>query len=131
MPAPYSMDLRTRLVKWCLSGAGTVREAAVHFRVGEATASRWVARHRRTGSVEAKPMCGSRGSRVLTEERLEAIRRFVAEEPSLTLDAIAGRVAEEDGAPAITLSAVSRALRKLGFTRKKTLPGSTRWTHRA
>ena len=131
MPAPYSRDLRTRLVNWYTAGSGTVLQAALHFSVGEATASRWVVRFKRTQSVEPKPMGGARSAPLLSDADLDAVRRIVADEPSLTLVEIADRLVEDAAGPRVKRQTMSRALKKLGLTRKKTHPGSTRSRPRA
>lgn len=131
MPGPLSLDLRTRLVNWYMAGNGTVLQAALHFSVGEATASRWVVRFKRTRSVEPKPMGGARSPPLLSDADLDTVRRIVADEPSLTLVEIADRLVEEEAGPRVKRQTMARALKKLGLTRKKTRHGSTRSRRRA
>ena len=131
MPGPLSLDLRTRLVNWYMAGNGTVLQAALHFSVGEATASRWVVRFKRTQSVEPKPMGGARSPPLLSDADLETVRRIVADEPSLTLVEIADRLVEEEAGPRVKRQTMAKALKKLGLTRKKTRHGSTRSRRRA
>lgn len=57
MARPYSMDLRERVVGWIRAGH-SCREAAAHFAVSVASAVRWAARERDTGTPAAKPMGG-------------------------------------------------------------------------
>ena len=131
MPAPLSLDLRTRLVNWYLAGNGTVVQAALTFSVGEATASRWIVRFKRTHSVEAKPMGGARTPPLLTQTDLDAVRRIVEEDPSLTLVEISDRLVEDEGGPRVKRQTMSKAMKKLGLTRKKTRLGSRPSRHRA
>jgi transposase len=57
MTRPYSMDLRERVVGWVRAGH-SCREAAARFGVSVASAVRWAARERETGTPAAKPMGG-------------------------------------------------------------------------
>jgi transposase len=119
MPAPYSPDLRERLLDWYFAGTGTIPQAAAHFMVGPATASRWVARCRATGERGPRAMGGVRVEPLLNSEALEDVRRIVEETPSLTVDDIVDQLVELGG-PRVSSSTMKRALRKLKLTRKKT-----------
>ena len=57
MARPYSMDLRERVVGWIKAGHAC-REAAARFGVSVASAVRWAARERETGTPAAKKMGG-------------------------------------------------------------------------
>lgn len=57
MARAYSMDLRARVAGWVRAGH-SCRAAAVHFGVSAASAIRWAARERDTGSCKPKPMGG-------------------------------------------------------------------------
>ena len=89
MPRPYSQDLRERVVGTVEAGA-SCHEAAATFEVGVSSAIRWVARFRQTGSVQAKPMGGSRSPLDAHKDRLLAL---IAAEPDLTLQEIRSRLA--------------------------------------
>lgn len=119
MPAAYSRDLRDRLLDWYFAGTGTVDQAAAHFMVGPATASRWVARCRRTGERGPRAMGGVRVEPRLDSDALETVRRIVEETPSLTVDEIIDQLVEAGGVR-VSSSTMKRALRKLKLTRKKT-----------
>jgi len=130
MPAPYSTDLRTRLLNWYNAGNGTLPAAARHFAVGPATASRWVARFKRTGEIEPRANAGG-VEPMLTDADLASIRTIVEQNPSLTMvEIIAWFV--DGGGETVSPSTMGRAVRsKLGFTRKKTHRGSTPSRRRA
>lgn len=121
MPAPYSADLRDRLLTWYAAGLGTVEQAAQHFMVGPATASRWVARFRKSGERGPRSMGGVRMAPLLGPTELETVRRMVEEVPSLTVDEIIDRLADAGG-PRVSPTTMKRALKKLGLTRKKNAP---------
>ena len=125
MPAPYSRDLRERLLNWYFAGHGTVEQAAVHFVVGPATAERWVSRCRATGERGPRPMGGARSAPKLNAEALEQVRRLVLEEPSRTVEELIDLLIE-GGGPSVSPSTLKRGLQKLGLTRKKTRPASKR-----
>jgi transposase len=81
MGAPYSLDLRERVVAAVASGMS--REAAAdRYQVSYSSASRWVSRAARTGSPAALPMGGKKPF-TLAEEA-EWIRARLAEKPDIT-----------------------------------------------
>lgn len=82
MGAPYSMDLRERVVA-VIAGGMSCRAAAAHFSIGEATAIRWARRVRETGSPAPMPV-GGRRPFVLAGEA-EWLRARFAEKPDITL----------------------------------------------
>ncbi|MCA9492155.1 MAG: helix-turn-helix domain-containing protein [Myxococcales bacterium] len=129
MPAALSSDLRERLLDWYAGGNGTIAEAAAHFLVGTATASRWVARWRRTGERGPRPAGGVRVAALLDSEALATVRRIVMETPSLTVDEIIDQLIEAGG-PRVSASTMKRGLTKLALTRKKTRRASKRSTAR-
>ena len=57
MPAPYSLDLRERVVAAAASGMSRAR-AAAHYQVSHSSAIRWTRRLAETGSPAALPMGG-------------------------------------------------------------------------
>src|SRR5260370_3979905 len=83
MSNPYSDDLRLRAVLAVESGLSR-RQAAEDFSVGASSVIRWSELHRLTGSVSAKAMGGSRGSRLAAADREWLLTR-VAAQPALTL----------------------------------------------
>ena len=82
MARPCSLDLRARVVDAVEEGA-TRREAAERFGVSVASAVRWHQDWRQTGTVEAKPIGGSR-SRL--DDHAEQIIGLIEKQPDWTLD---------------------------------------------
>jgi transposase len=81
MGAPYSLDLRERVVAAVASGMS--REAAAkRYQVSYSSAARWVGRAKATGSPAAFPMGGKKPF-TLAEEA-EWIRARLAEKPDIT-----------------------------------------------
>ena len=81
MGAPYSLDLRERVVAAVSSGMS--REAAAErHQVSYSSAARWVARAARTGSPAALPMGGQKPFTLAGEG--EWVRARLAEKPDIT-----------------------------------------------
>jgi len=82
MPAPYSQDLRLRVMDAVCNGL-TYQEVIRQFRVSNSTILRWVRRLRETGSYAALPMGGKKPF-VLAEQR-DWLQQRLAAKPDLTL----------------------------------------------
>ena len=82
MGAPYSMDLRNRVVTAIAAGL-SCRAAAARFSVGVSTAIRWAKRASETGSAAAQPMGGRRPFALAKEAGW--LRARFAEKPDITL----------------------------------------------
>ena len=109
--APYSMDLRERVVRaWDTSGDAD--EIAATFGVSRAWVHRLVQRRRETGSIAPRPQTKFR-SRVLAgqEARLAAL---IAARPDATLAEL-----REALATTAALSTLWLEINRLGFTVKK------------
>jgi transposase len=59
MAAPYSLDLRERVVA-AVSGGMSRKQAAAHYQVSHSSAIRWTRRLAETGSPAALPMGGKK-----------------------------------------------------------------------
>ena len=94
MGAPYSLDLRERVVAAVGSGMSR-RAAAKHYQVGVATAIRWTARAKRTGSPAALPMGGKKPFRAGRAGRLDP--RPVGGQAGYYRTRAAGRTARAQG----------------------------------
>lgn len=81
MGAPYSLDLRERVVGAVASGMSR-RAAAALYQVGISTAIRWVERADATGSPAALPMGGQKPFKLADEA--EWINARVAAKPDIT-----------------------------------------------
>ena len=81
MGAPYSLDLRERVVATVASGLS--REAAAErYQVSYSSAARWVSRAASTGSPAALPMGGKRPFALADEAGW--VRARLAEKPDIT-----------------------------------------------
>jgi transposase len=115
MPAPYSQDLRDRVIAAVAAGR-SARAAAVWFGVSVSTAIRWAQRWRAEGHAAARAMGGDHSSRL--RDHREAVLRLVAREPDLTLAEICARLHAEQGIK-VGLTTVWRFLEINKLTLKK------------
>ena len=90
MARPYSVDLRTRVVK-AVEGGISRRQAASVFGVAISTVIEWVGVWRATGSLAAKPMGGDHSSRLKGQR--EWLLGRIAAVPDLTLEEIRAELA--------------------------------------
>jgi transposase len=114
MPAPYSQDLRERIVGF-MSLGGSARAAAVRFDVSVSSAIRWAQRWRAEGHARPRAMGGDRRSR-LREHRARVLQ-LIAQQPDLTLQEI--RSALVASGITVGLSTVHRFLAAQNLTFKK------------
>ncbi len=115
MAAPYSQDLRDRVVA-AVSGGSSARAAAARFGISESTAIRWAQRLRAEGHSAARPMGGDQRSR-LTGHR-DAVLTLIAHQPDLTLDEIRAELSARHDL-SVGLGTVWRFLKAQGLTLKK------------
>lgn len=92
MATPYSDDLRARVAEAVLGGH-TVREAAEVFGVSVASAAKWSARLRSSGTAAAKPMGGKR--RAVLAGKREWLLARIKQAPDLTLRGLQAELAEQ------------------------------------
>src|SRR5450631_3733881 len=67
MAAPYSLDLRERVVAAVAAGMSRA-QAAAHYQVSHSSAIRWTRRQAETGSPAALPMGGKKPFTLANEE---------------------------------------------------------------
>ena len=89
MGAPYSLDLRERVVA-AVAGGMSRRGAAERFGVSVSTAIRWTRRMRETGSPAPLPMGGKRPFALAGEAAWVLAR--LKEKPDITLHALLGEL---------------------------------------
>ena len=115
MPAPYSQDLRERVIGFMALG-GSARSAATRFDVSVSSASRWAQRWRAEGHARPRAMGGNRRSR-LSEHRARVLQ-LIAQQPDMTLQEIRSALAASCGIT-VGLSTVHRVLAAHKVTLKK------------
>ena len=114
MPAPYSPDLRRRVLHACAMLEGSRAEIARRFAVSERLVYLWLAQEREEGRTEAKPHGGGRASRF----DAALVRQFFAAQPDGTLAECAARYEAQTGAR-ISVSSVEHLVQSLDLRRKK------------
>lgn len=114
MPAPYSPDLRRRVLHACAMVEGSRAEIARRFAVSERIVYLWLQQEREEGRTEPKPHAGG------VPSRFEAalVRALHEAQPDVTLAECAARYRAQTGV-AISLSSVERLVRELDLRRKK------------
>lgn len=116
MPKALSQDMRKRIVRAVLAGS-TYDQAAERFEVGRASVSRLMKRHRdRAGDLSPDVAGGTRGG--LGPKEHEIIRELVLEQPDRTIEEVREAFEARTGRRS-SASAMSRAFKKLGLSRKK------------
>ena len=113
---PYSQDLRQRILQTVQRREGSLRQIARRFQVSLSFVVRLLQLHRRTGSLQPKPHGGGQPA-ALGPEDLQRLRELVRQQPEATLEELRQRLGV-----ACSPMALSRALRKLGLSRKKKVP---------
>ena len=118
MASSYSQDLRDRVIDAVEKDGLSRRAAALRFGVSESSAIRWVRRLRVVGSRKGAGTGGHRPSAL--KPHAAFVRSVLAEQPDITLEAIARRLLAERSVKADT-SMLSRFFRREGITFKKRL----------
>jgi transposase len=119
----YSLDLRTRVLALCDGGKGT-HEVSKILGVSESWIRRVKQRRREEGRVGVRPSGGRRHGH-FDAVRLSQLEEWVRQCPDATLEALRARVADQMELRC-SLMAVCRALKKIGWSLKKTLRASER-----
>src|SRR5918998_423250 len=115
MPAPYSQDLRERVIGFMALG-GSARAAAIRFEVSISSALRWARRWQAEGHARPRAMGGDRRSRL--GEHGTKVLQLVAQQPDLTLQEIRSALVALCGIT-VGLSTVHRFLSAHNLTLKK------------
>jgi transposase len=113
MPKVYSVDLRKSVLRSLDEGQS---KSAVHrlLHVSRSTIDHWLALREQTGSVSPRAMrCGGTSSL-----QGEVFEEFVQRHAHATLGEMAQAWQQQTGL-SLTAMSFSRALRRLGWTRKK------------
>ena len=113
----YSLDLRQKVVAAVLRGDSTVEEVATSFGVGLTFVKKMLRQHRETGDLSPRPHGGGHVPR-LADKHLKLLRREVERSPDKTVPALRDHLAERAGL-SVSTPTVSRALSRLGLSRKK------------
>ena len=117
MAAPYSLDLRRKVIQACESQDQSQRAVAEFFGVSLSFVEGLLRRMRRSG--ELVPPRRRPGPRVKIDlMACEQIQAWLQERPDLTLAELAERL-QARGAAAVSTPTLCRVLQRLGLRRKK------------
>ena len=113
----YSVDLRERVVGAVVAEGWNQARAARVYGVSEPSVSRFVAAYQAGGNLRARQGGGGPG-KLRLGEHLEALREHLEAAPDLALAQRCEHLARTEGVH-VSVPTLWRALRALGFTRKK------------
>ena len=116
MPAPLSLDVRRRFQRLIEDGSSG-RAAARRLLISAATGVRLAAKVRRGESL-APRKCGRPPGRGKLGPHQDFLRELVEQDPDITLFELRDALADAEDVD-VHHSAIARALRRLGFTYKK------------
>lgn len=116
MPAPYSTDLRWRIVRACERGTQSQREIAEVFEVSLATVENLFRLYRRTGDVTPHTHRGGPGGALDAEARKQ-LQQWVKQQSDITLAELRERFAR--CGIAVSVPTLCRLLLAQGLRRKK------------
>ncbi len=118
MPAPYSLDLRQKVIEAYANKEGSIRQLATRFKVSKNTVSGFLRRFRETGTAHPKRREGVGHPAKVDELRAQYLAEVLQREPDLTLQELSQRFEVRFG-ETISTSAMDRGLKKYRITRKK------------
>lgn len=113
MPAPYSYDLRMKVIKAIDEGMIKTQVSRI-FKISRNTINLWLKRRKETGDYQAKEGYQLGHGAKITD--LENFREFARQHGHQTQEEMAQAWAED-----ISDKTIGKALKKIGFTRKKNL----------
>jgi transposase len=116
VPAPYSRDLRTKIVEAREKGR-SLKQLAADFGVSVSFITATMKLQRETGSVAPRPRGGGRRPALDTAGRA-ALAEIVKADPGATLEDLKAEVSRRLGV-STSVSALCRVLGTLGLPRRK------------
>lgn len=118
MGAPYSLDLRKRIVDAVeRRGDQTIGQIAELFQVNESFVFKLLRQKRQRGDIAPLPRGGGAQAK-LNEDHLMILTELVAESPDAELEALREQMKKKTKVE-VSISTISRALKALGLSRKK------------
>lgn len=128
MAAPYSLDLRQRILSAWKGKEGSQRKLAERFKVSLAFIRDFLKRYRETGEIAARPQGGDQRSK-LKEKELELLQEIVFKQNDIYLREIQSELKKQRGIE-VSTSSLCRTLKRQKLTLKKTLVASEQTTER-
>src|SRR3990167_3287166 len=117
MAAPYSVDIREKVIIKYKTGGISQRDLAKLLHLGISTVKRYIKLEKEKGNVAPRLMGKGRPSRI-DDKGYETISQLLAENPCLTLEELSDKYFEVHQLE-VGRSVLSRACKKLNLSRKK------------
>ncbi len=117
MPAPYSNDLRQRVLNAYIAKAGSQRQLAGRFQVSLSFVQRLVRRYQKTGQFAPLPHAGGANAKIQVGD-LSKVRQLVEKQPDALLAELCERWAGQSGM-SVSVPTMHRAVQRLKLTTKK------------
>jgi transposase len=117
MPAPYSIDLRQRVIDAYKAKEGSQRQLAERFKVSLSFVKRLVCRYRHTGQATPLPHAGGAIAKIKVSD-LPVVQQLVDEQPDAILKELCERFVTRSGVE-VSVPTMYRAVQKLDLTTKK------------
>jgi len=117
MAAPYSLDLRRKVVHACERPGQSQRAVAEFFGVSLSFVEGLLRRMRRSGEL-APPRRRPGPQAKVNNDACQRLARWLQDQPDLTLAELAARL-QAEGHPTASTPTLCRVLKRLGLRRKK------------
>lgn len=117
MAAPYSLDLRCKVVHACQSSGQSQQAVADLFGVSLSFVEGMMRRVRHNADLAPRKWRPGPRSKVDLPAK-QRLQRWLQEQPDLTLQELAQKL-QAEGGPAVSAPTLCRALQSLGLRRKK------------
>lgn len=120
MPAPYSKDLRSKVIEAYLLGEGTQEEIAERFKICLLTVKRYWKRFQETGGVDVKhDVKTGRPPSINGEAAEQRLLRIVEKYRDATLEELCEIYNKKNNVKPVIPVVMHRTLKRLGVKRKK------------
>jgi putative transposase len=111
MPAPYSLDLRTRVVSAYKNSKKTLLQISQDFSISAKTVHRWVQKYEKDGNI--CPITGYQNGHSHVISDLEEFKNLVENNDFSTVQEIVDHIGKG------STSSIERALKKIVYVKKK------------
>ena len=118
---PISTDLRMRIIEVYEEGQLSYAKVAERFRVSESSVKNFVKRWRETGSIEPKP--AANGKIFLVDQAGASVLKGIVDTHTDLSQGELGEQLSEKAGGVVSQSTMSRTLKRLKITRKKSRNG--------
>jgi transposase len=117
MPAPYSLDLRQRVIAAYQAKEGSFKQLAERFKVSLSFVRDLTRRYRETGKVEPYPHSGGAQAKLGAKEQ-SVVEQLVAAQPDALLSELCERLAQKTEVT-VSVPTMHRTVQRLGLSYKK------------